>query len=152
MPSKDIKNRRIRVSGQTTLHPCSPYLFTNSPACIVTASMLNDNMSKKTIFTSLYKVLESLKPRIESYQKLYFGAWLAHFCPYSMQWELPGTLRSLLPVLFTEAQLIPLPRAGVARAPCLRSAEHLPLSYHRFSFPFFSLHQHMFPTPPSVSC
>lgn len=58
--------------------------------------------------------------------------------------------QSLLTVLFMETQLMPIQSTDVATAPCLRSAQCLHLSYH--PFPFSSLHQCLFPMPPSVFC
>lgn len=113
----------------------------------------NGQYVKKRIFILLEKVLESLKPRVQSYhQKLYFGAWLTRFCPYSTQWELPGTLKACWQCSSWRPSSCHsyIQRADVATAPWLRPAQCLHLSYH--PCPFSSLHRCLFPMPPSVFC
>lgn len=93
MPSNNsVKNRRIRVSGQTALCSCSCYLFTDFPTCMGIPSVLNNNMSGWlfSLLYILYRLLGCLKPKIELIQKLHFGAWWAcsHLSHHQCSWFL----------------------------------------------------------------
>lgn len=146
MPSKNIKDRRISVSRQTTLHPCYPDFFTNSPACIVTLTMVS--MSTEYMKENFHFVIESIREckakNIVIPSEIILWSMISSLSSILYTVRTARNPQSLLTVLFMETQLVPIQRADGATALWLRPAQCLPLSYHPF-FPF------LLPSSVSVS-